>query len=439
MPIILGGKRITSFSNPISVAVLKPTQKFIGQQAQYGLNAPVFLLFGDYHVNLQNTCKNCTCNLSTRSCCMDVNDQSWMDLLAKVSTADKPVDIFLEYSTAVVTDSGQRKQFLADASKSEQMLNDAKNTFKKCFAQQKKCGARYHLTDPRTTINHSAKNHMPRYYYDALHLEFELGLISNNKAQIATMKKWAKANSEFKQCMESVLDGLLELTADTNTATFTKRWIDMYFDNPWFEKNSLVAKQIRKCKGPLADKNTWKQLGLDLANAEARVTQNQLKKLHSRIKEYVRIFKHNGSENTLAADKHLGETAAFACPQIFDMYNLGRAWKKPDEAMNPALVTIYQGAFHTESQIKALTRQKMYEIAFYEPQNLKFNAKFDKDAESGKISRCIKVEGAINIDSIIGWKPVRKPTSKRTSKRSAKRKRKLPSKRSAKPKSKRSA
>ena len=391
MPIILGGKKITSFSNPLAVAVLQPTEEFIQQQAQYGLNAPVFLMLADIHadLNMKIICKKCTCDEGKKSCCMNVNKRDWLDLLTKVSTPDKPVDIFAESSTAIVTDPGQKQLYLADDSFSPQMIKGLRMLQKECFARHKNCGARYHLTDPRTVLMFALQNpnpDVPRYYYDSIVTVLLLGglftLVERGINMIMCMKRWANESHEFKQCLNSVLDDLLILTSDSNPATFTQRWTDMYFDSPWFDKNSLVAKQIRKCRGPLADKNTWKELSISLSagHKSASVSEIMLKKLHNCVKECIRIFKDGGAIN-----KSFVLYATLYNPtQILDLYNFGRAWKQPDGAMNSALVVSYQGHAHSVCQIRALTDHKMYNLVMDEPE-IKVDAQFFKVYNEDKI------------------------------------------------------
>jgi len=79
--------------------------------------------------------------------------------------------------------------------------------------------------------------------------------------------------------------------------------------------------------------------------------------------------------------------------QMLDLYILARSWKEPkDQNLNPGLVVVYQGAYHSFGMAKVLSEGNLYEVATTIPANL--------DIKEGD-PRCMKISKSVDIDKML--------------------------------------
>lgn len=391
--ITMGGQKISSFSGPISFAVLKPTEWFIQQQKDNRLNAPVLIFLGDEHTQLKGTCHNCTCKLDQKSCCMNVNSKEWFDILARISNGVFPVDVYAETATILVTDTAHKEKFVANSSTTNEMIRDLIVTQRSCFAREKDCDARYHLTDPRSTIDFSTrlpldKAVMPKYYYESL---INTVMIGWSGIEMDYILKYAYNSKEFLACLKWVTEALYNWSSG-DIGTAAKRWTHMFFSSPYFENGSLIMKQIKKCKGPMAEKANWQTLCEGLA----RVYFSQVQLLTVDIMQGI-------NQRAVYISELLNGRTPQITPfitgykiwplQMLDLYILGRSWKEPkDQNFNPGLVVVYQGAMHSRGMAQVLSEGNLYEVVTTIPANLVV-----KEGDP----RCMKISKSVDIDKML--------------------------------------
>jgi hypothetical protein len=86
MPLQIGNKKIDRISGPVSMYILKPTEYIFNKYKKFGVNAPVFMLFGDYHNSNKFMCDKCTCKKGDSKCCHKIYDPDfliWVDTIAE--------------------------------------------------------------------------------------------------------------------------------------------------------------------------------------------------------------------------------------------------------------------------------------------------------------------------------------------------------------------
>ncbi len=88
---IVNNHVIESISGPVYMSVLKPKLTFYKQ-----MKAPIFILFGDIHTKITNTCVQCSCSID-KSCCYSVYSKDFLKLIDDISKDPKyPTDFYLE-------------------------------------------------------------------------------------------------------------------------------------------------------------------------------------------------------------------------------------------------------------------------------------------------------------------------------------------------------
>jgi hypothetical protein len=274
------------------------------------------------------------------------------------------------------------------------MINEVVDDQKACFAQKEDCGARYHLTDPRSTITYSSllgfdKAVVPKYYFEALINIIMIGWPQHHEYRY--IQKYAFESAKFLQCLKWVITAVKSWT-EGSIPTAAKRWTDMYFSSPYFSDGSLVMKQIKKCKGEMANISHWKVLCEKLTDVAFYVTQNLDQSIMYAIGQRA-IYLDQLLTGANPPITNFIVNYVLHPAQILDLYILGRSWKNPqDSGFNPALVVSYQGTAHSIAMAKVLSENNFYDVATAIPSQL--------ENQEGQ-ARCIKVNKSVNVDDII--------------------------------------
>ena len=145
MPIILQQQSISRISGPVSMTILAPSEHDAKTHFQtYGTYLPIFILFGDVHYSLANSCYDCS-----PPSCYPAYDPSFLRLLDDASIRQQPysnTDVYMEgyFPTKTVL----QQQFKAQKKESKQYEEESQeqespeqepsmlgilNSYKRCY------------------------------------------------------------------------------------------------------------------------------------------------------------------------------------------------------------------------------------------------------------------------------------------------------------------
>ena len=432
--LLIGGKLITSFSEPISLHVLKPTKEFIEEQRKYGLYAPILIMFGDLHSSITDDqrCQSCTCNQGDIKCCMNVTSKEWLEILNNIRTKDNTthIDLYTEVAPVFATQEKEVSDKMF-AFKTNKMFHEVVRTAQKCFgrdastlAQHSECpfsNIHFHFSDPRGQKEYDSrlrKNKEPlKYYLEMIILEFAEGDFSR-VIRYSSNDTITDVEEVFKS-IQTEARKILSLKDLSSKDKIKKIFVDLLFDSPYFggsKNKSLIYKQLSKCKGKMGTIEFWREY----AN---RYFDHYASTYHStddwRTKKkiiYDTILQDLNNPNkwdqTSIANRSSMQTnsSRFVAPFYLDIYMMARSFKQPDSLdehkhiFNPYMVLTYQGSYHSQANSLLLSQTingiQLYETPIVEIETMPVLTT-EETFDYNKLNRCIQLDKRVDVDSMI--------------------------------------
>jgi hypothetical protein len=398
MPLILNNKKIDRISGPVSCYILIPKTEFVSSMEKIGLNAPAFILFGDRHESSEFRCSNCSCASEmsdTKSCCFRAFDPKFLKLLDDIATPTLPIDFYVETFFHLVDPSRDIHSEKRPCSElyptikwpdcnpyyADQLIPMLRDGMQSCYVRDKKVSSKYNW-DPCPTNN--------------------IRWQSSDLRQTFFQKPWVFEGMYswfFQPLMDNIVKNMFNNPwyLDHWFHSFAKRDVPIstliefleaykyYFQNDWIKffellfdtsslvnQHSLIAKQLRKYTdktfliqmkqwfiGYLATFYTYDAEGKMITNYSPLVlklietcidgfkeinkstTRNQRKEAFLNFKNNLVLLGNGDFYYFYERRKFPIYTAKF-----LDLYMLARAFKKPTNGQNPALVFTAFGAAH---------------------------------------------------------------------------------------------
>jgi serine/threonine protein kinase len=428
----LGGHDITSFSGSVGFSILEPTEAFRQQQAKYGLNAPVSIIFADLHGSKSNLCDDCAC--SQAGCCVTAYGDYWFALLNKIASKQEPIYVFNENPITFATE----KEILEDqksldiGSKKFELIWAVAETAKNCYklADRAKCefpNIMFNQADPRTAWNflRSPLSNLIRYassqyeivrkqgpqtleelkakwkpFIPRYHFESTLCSLTSPMSEIEVkallLSCWM--SPEVMATTLEVITWLFDwFTAEPDFSSYNKFWIA--------NKGGVVHKEITKCKGELQNPQWWVDLAAksqtyaEIANSYLYQSQVTRRAYLSFTKGVLEILRKPPQTLTEFVDLKVQTptiAAFFIKPNalMLDLYMLARSFKTVEAGTNPKLAVSYCGAAHAENQRSMLTAAGLYVDRLTE-----INPTKGVDEDTAIL--CNKVTETVDIDEIL--------------------------------------
>ena len=120
--LVINNTLIKKLSGPIEVAILKPNEKFFREmKVNFDVNAPIFMLFGDYHPVSDTLCSPCN-----PENCLNIWDDYFYKLLDRIVDPRYPIDINVE---------AFRFETRLNADRDERPISKMMKMFNRCLKQ----------------------------------------------------------------------------------------------------------------------------------------------------------------------------------------------------------------------------------------------------------------------------------------------------------------
>lgn len=373
----INGQKIEKISGPISFTLLEPIKEQYDLYLKNGIKIPILILFGDSHQSHQYMCENCT------GTCYKIYEDRFLKILNSISNKDYPVDYYLESAYSMdefkVLQSGNIIQ-VENTNFPLKIMSNMRYCFYKEFKNN--CpypNIRWHLIDLRHTktkkleidIYNGGFDKYEKYNYESkinLFLFYTYQLVKKYNNINDFLNEYNKLYSR-EECYDimNMNDAIL-----SDHFNWTTNFMNLYFNNPRFQTNSRIYKQINK---GLISKDTWVQWFNNYyvnvirkynMKSLSLITSNNLKLTQTTINEFTyhlkNVYENNSFDgiknfinlnpNFLERNDHIFRGTHY---MFLDMYFITRLFKPPKDDIMSYLSFAYFGNAHTINITKFFT------------------------------------------------------------------------------------
>jgi hypothetical protein len=395
MPLLIGDKKVTRISGPVSMHILCPKRD--SEYIKLFPKAPILILFGDYHFSDEAYCKINEADKDTLIH-YHIYNTEFLKLFSEKVGEDNIIDLYLEGGSKTHDFSKENEPMTRDTSGGKGPMHELWLLFRKCYrntrmkrepVEESGCDVikniRWQSSDIRGYGQFKA--------YFIVQFNFDIIMQSYRGDQRVQEIKKILVNRDFKEYAECLL-----LTQEE----FIKKYLH--------DDKSLIAKQLNKIKNTKqkdylitmfedyikaeykkTDPEQLKEFTL-LNKAMIRMSNYDLSEEYDKAYEYVNAFMSGGGSFGLYLE--FNKNLFTLLP---DLYLLARSHKymaktKEDESKEeikyPLVNIVYYGDYHVNNLVTCL--RKIYDTVSIKA----------KDPTS-PVLRCLLPMGNLTLDKYI--------------------------------------
>ena len=363
--LVIGGKVFEKLSGPVTYSILKPANEW----------SPVFILFGESHVDLWGLCA---------ADVPKIWDASFIDSLNVLSTNKQNVHFYMEHMLNLTL---QKYNVPPRALGYSGVVGEMDKTVSCCFLPKFQerydaCPAKniqWHFGDPRT-LGYQYENFLPERWWEAVF--FGLLHSLNDVGQwMANMKRLLPETGFDVDMVVSEVRRVLRAIMDLNAGEIAHSLVN----NPNFTQVSLISRQLENAPFARQWRDEWFVLYFEILLAEQRGIKEAYAKVNKEL--LMRLIDELGQAPTHFSDfSHLFSMLVALTTPVFDLYVLTRVTKR---LPTPKVVCVLVGTHHVETMTTFLT-------------HVRWNTSMGRDLKNK--TRCVKFEERFDIDWLVSRK-----------------------------------
>lgn len=416
---------IKKISGPIEVSILKPNEKFFKEMKElYDINAPIFMLFGDYHPVSETLCNPCP-----KEDCLSIWDDSFYKLLDNIADPRYPIDINLE---AFIFD----KPFYADGH--EKTIAKIIQIYNRCLKQNEESSRslkgeslcptkklRYQYSDIRQTYQTSQKSSMINdvqfeYFYHVIKEFTEYYALCDDPIKIIKdFLVGALNNIKHKDDIFLFLDKMIGYYSKMDSSfyiegidDFPKSFLQKqynkspilreFFDNilkTYFDLFNNNSTQCKFNKIMVEYYSTLKEIITIILSFEDKLNSDDLNGFVEKLSKFKRLL--SGISQIMSNNFNI----------FLDVYYLFRSFSKRSvkstrEESNPLLSFCYFGFCHVMHLTIYLVKSGYYDVVYksFDDDEESIGYKLCKSKKYELLTeldhKCVEFNNRVNIDEL---------------------------------------
>ena len=350
----IGDKIIKKISGPVSFYYLKPTKV-----KEPGIDYPLLMLFGDMHRSRDNMCDPCNSDKG----CYQIYDDRFLQLLDKVSSLEKPMDIYFE-DFKVNKSAENLSSFFSETHENPKLninnippLENYQMLFFNCFNHIK-----------RTDLRGFNKN-------------------INNKVCPTRTIRWQYADVRF--CNNDCIEGKI------------MQYLKNYLKNDKYKQFTIFEDKFNELVKGLIGLNTYSISNfMDFSNKlfnnfltieNKSIIRKQInKQQNSKLKDinfWIEIYATSLMNDFIKINPNPNRFYVYIPSTLVDIYTILRIMKTSDvTSIQPTICMIYLGNDHILNMVEIFTKQLDYSTDY----NIEI---------TNPINRCLEITKEINLSN----------------------------------------